>query len=51
MVAVGGLWFIPATHIAAFWAFLLGVCVIAAGLTFLETIAVRCARLIEMRQA
>ncbi len=39
MVAVGGFWFIPATHIAAFWAFLLGVCFIAAGLTFLETIA------------
>jgi MFS transporter, FHS family, L-fucose permease len=39
MVAVGGLWFIPATRIAAFWAFLVGVCVIAAGLTFLETIA------------
>ncbi|MDD4869366.1 MAG: L-fucose:H+ symporter permease [Kiritimatiellae bacterium] len=39
MVAVGGFWFIPATKIASFWAFLLGVCVIAAGLTFLETIA------------
>src|SRR6195256_1784744 len=39
MVAVGGFWFIPATHIASFWAFLLGVSVIAAGLTFLETIA------------
>jgi len=39
MVAVGGFWFIPATHIASFWAFLVGVCVIAAGLTFLETIA------------
>jgi MFS transporter, FHS family, L-fucose permease len=39
IVAVGGFWFIPATHIASFWAFLLGVCVIAAGLTFLETIA------------
>ena len=39
MVAAGGLWFIPATEIAAFWAFLLGVCVIASGLTFLETIA------------
>ncbi len=39
MVACGGLWFIPATKIAAFWAFLVGVCVIAAGLTFLETIA------------
>ncbi len=39
MVAVGGLWFIPATNIAEFWAFLFGVCVIAAGLTFLETVA------------
>ena len=39
MVAIGGLWFIPATHIAQFWAFLLGVCFIAAGLTFLETVA------------
>lgn len=39
MVAAGGFWFIPATKIHAFWAFLLGVCVIAAGLTFLETIA------------
>jgi MFS transporter, FHS family, L-fucose permease len=39
MVALGGFWFIPATKIAAFWAFLLGVCLIAAGLTFLETVA------------
>jgi len=39
LVAVGGFWFIPATHIAQFWAFLVGVCVIASGLTFLETIA------------
>jgi FHS family L-fucose permease-like MFS transporter len=39
MVAVGGFWFIPATHIGQFWAFLVGVCSIAAGLTFLETIA------------
>jgi FHS family L-fucose permease-like MFS transporter len=39
MVAVGGAWFLPATQIAAFWAFLVGVCIIAAGLTFLETIA------------
>ena len=39
MVAAGGFWFIPATNIAAFWAFLLGVCVIASGLTFLETVA------------
>lgn len=39
MVAVGGFWFVPATQIAEFWAFLLGICIIAAGLTFLETIA------------
>jgi fucose permease len=39
MVAAGGFWFIPATKIAAFWAFLLGVCVVASGLTFLETVA------------
>ena len=51
IVAAGGLWFIPATHInalvhegrvspnAAFVGFLAGVCVIATGLTFLETIA------------
>src|ERR1035438_2007601 len=51
IVAVGGLWFIPATHInalvhegrvspnMAFVGFLAGVCVIATGLTFLETIA------------
>jgi FHS family L-fucose permease-like MFS transporter len=39
MVALGGFWFVPATQIAQFWAFLLGVCLIAAGLTFLETVA------------
>jgi FHS family L-fucose permease-like MFS transporter len=51
IVAVGGFWFIPATHInalvheghvsptTAFIAFLAGVCAIATGLTFLETIA------------
>ncbi len=39
LVALGGFWFIPAAKIAAFWAFLVGVCLIAAGLTFLETIA------------
>ena len=39
LVAVGGFWFIPATKIVAFWAFLLGVCIIASGLTFLETVA------------
>ena len=39
ITAAGGFWFIPATYLAQFWAFLLGVCIIAAGLTFLETIA------------
>ena len=51
IVAAGGFWFIPATHIndlvrqgrvsptTAFVGFLAGVCVIATGLTFLETIA------------
>jgi FHS family L-fucose permease-like MFS transporter len=51
IVALGGFWFIPATHIngmvhegrvsltVAFIAYLAGVCLIAAGLTFLETIA------------
>jgi MFS transporter, FHS family, L-fucose permease len=51
IVAAGGLWFIPATQISlmarsgsvsaatAFVAFLAGVCLIATGLTFLETIA------------
>lgn len=39
LVAVGGFWFIPSTRIAEFWAFLVGVCAIAAGLTFLETVA------------
>ena len=39
IVALGGFWFVPATHIQSFWAFLLGVCVIAMGLTILETVA------------
>jgi FHS family L-fucose permease-like MFS transporter len=39
LVSLGGFWFIPATHISAFWAFLLGVCLIAMGLTVLETVA------------
>jgi FHS family L-fucose permease-like MFS transporter len=51
LVALGGFWFIPATKIngmvhsgqvsstTAFIAFLAGVCIIASGLTFLETIA------------
>jgi len=51
MVAAGGFWFVPATrinamaqagdvsHAAAFVGYLAGVCAIAAGLTFLETVA------------
>ncbi len=51
IVAAGGLWFVPATYIqeaaragsvssnTAFAGFLFGVCAIASGLTFLETIA------------
>ncbi|MGN6369120.1 MAG: MFS transporter [Phycisphaerae bacterium] len=39
MVALGGFWFMPATSINEFWAFLLGVCFIAMGLTVLETVA------------
>jgi FHS family L-fucose permease-like MFS transporter len=39
MVALGGLWFTPATQIAQFWVFLLGVCLLAAGLAFLEAVA------------
>ena len=39
LVAVGGFWFLPATSISQFWAFLMGVCLIAMGLTVLETVA------------
>ena len=39
LVSLGGFWFIPATMISTFWAFLLGVCLIAMGLTVLETVA------------
>lgn len=39
LVSIGGFWFVPATFIAEFWAFLLGVCFIAMGLTVLETVA------------
>ena len=51
LVAAGGFWFLPATQIqaaahagsvsanTAFIAYLAGVCAIAAGLTFLETVA------------
>jgi FHS family L-fucose permease-like MFS transporter len=39
LIAAGALWFIPAVNIGAYWAFLLGLFVIAAGMTCLETIA------------
>ena len=39
LVSAGGFWFTAATRIAAFWAFLLGVSLIAMGLTVLETVA------------
>jgi len=38
-VAAGACWFIPATHIGTYWAFLLGLFILAAGLTCLETVA------------
>jgi len=39
LVSAGGFWFVPATHIAKFGAFLGGVCAVAMGLTVLETVA------------
>lgn len=39
LIAAGAFWFIPATHIGTYWAFLLGLFVIGAGMTCLETIA------------
>jgi len=39
LVSAGGFWFMPATQISQFWAFLLGVCLVAMGLTVLETVA------------
>lgn len=39
LIAAGAFWFIPATGIGTYWAFLLGIFVIAAGMTCLETIA------------
>ncbi|MDR0532979.1 MAG: L-fucose:H+ symporter permease [Verrucomicrobiales bacterium] len=37
--AVGAFWFVPAVYINHFWAFLLGLLVLFAGLTCLETVA------------
>ena len=40
LVSLGGFWFVPATmYFQQFWAFLFGVCIIAMGLTVLETVA------------
>jgi MFS transporter, FHS family, L-fucose permease len=39
LIATGAFWFIPATHIGTFAAFLAGLFVLATGLTLLETIA------------
>ena len=39
LIAGGAFWFIPAVTIGTYWAFLLGLFVIAAGMTCLETIA------------
>jgi FHS family L-fucose permease-like MFS transporter len=39
LIAIGAVWFVPAIQINAFWAFLLGLFVLATGLTCLETIA------------
>jgi len=39
LIATGAFWFIPAVNIGTYWAFLLGLFVIGAGMTCLETIA------------
>jgi FHS family L-fucose permease-like MFS transporter len=39
LAAVGAFWFIPASSINAYWAFLLGLFILASGLACLETIA------------
>ena len=39
LIATGAFWFIPATAIGTYWAFLTGLFVLGAGLTCLETIA------------
>ncbi len=39
LIAAGAFWFVPATRIGTYWAFLLGLFVIGAGMTCLETIA------------
>ena len=39
LIATGAFWFIPATQIGTYWAFLVGLFVLATGMTCLETIA------------
>jgi len=39
LAAVGAFWFVPATSINTYWAFLLGLFILASGLACLETIA------------
>jgi FHS family L-fucose permease-like MFS transporter len=39
LIAGGAFWFIPATRIGTYWAFLTGLFIIASGMTCLETIA------------
>ena len=39
LIAVGAFWFIPATQIGTFGAFLVGLFILATGLTCLETVA------------
>jgi FHS family L-fucose permease-like MFS transporter len=39
LIALGAFWFIPATMIGTYWAFLTGLFILATGMTCLETIA------------
>lgn len=39
LIATGAFWFIPATTIGTYWAFLTGLFILASGLTCLETVA------------
>lgn len=39
LIAAGAFWFIPATMIGTYWAFLTGLFILATGMTCLETIA------------
>jgi FHS family L-fucose permease-like MFS transporter len=39
LIAIGAFWFVPATKIGTYWAFLTGLFILATGMTCLETIA------------